>query len=147
MNAPHRSHPGLLHNMSMRPNTEVSWSTGAVEGPFVVFALGKEARAALRSRVRTGRGRATLRAELDASWQACELRGAALLCDAISSESKWFAAEDSALVTNVLGRARWGLLLPEMPVELGSAFVARALWTDDPRLVTLARRSGARRKS
>jgi hypothetical protein len=42
----------------------------------------------------------------------------------------------------VLGRARSSLLLPEMPLEFGNPFICRRLWSDDPRLVALARQTG-----
>ena len=53
-----------------------------------------------------------------------------------------FAATDRALIINVLARARSCLLLPDVPLELGNAFIARTLWSDDPRLVALARQTG-----
>jgi hypothetical protein len=148
---------GVLHNMSGRPRTPVRWSTGGVEPALVLFALGTEPRAELRSRTRAGRGAAALRAELEAAWQGFGLHGAALLYEALSeipeqldpkvsraaAPAQRFAATDRALIINVLARARSCLLLPDVPLELGNAFIARTLWSDDPRLVALARQTGA----
>lgn len=147
----------VLHNMSMPPRTQVRWATGGIGGPLVAFELASEARAALRRRARSGRGAAALRAELDAAWQDFGLRGAALLYAAIpelpapveaeltraAAPAERLAAIDPVLVANVLARARSGLLLPGVPLELGSDFLARTLWSDDPRLVALARKTGA----
>ena len=148
----------LLHNMSMRPHTAVRWTTGGTEVALVCFALDSEARASIRERARSARAARALRAELDAYWQGLGLRGAALVYEAISeipaqlelgtpraaAPPARLLATDASLATNVLGRARSCLLLPEVPLELGGAFVARTLWSDDPRLVDLARRTGAK---
>jgi hypothetical protein len=142
--------------MSGRPRTPARWATGGIEATLVLFALGTESRAELRSRTRVGPGGAALRADLDAAWQSFGLHGAALLYEAISeipetidpqvsrarAPAQRFAATDRALVLNVLARARSGLLLPDVPLELGNAFIARTLWSDDPRLVALARQTG-----
>jgi hypothetical protein len=142
--------------MSMRPRTEARFETGAVEGVLVRFGLDAKARRALRERARSKGGVTTLVAELDAAWQAVDLRGAALVYQGIlqlppaptpdaprvTSATRRLAATDAALVTNVLARARSCLLLPDMPLELDDGFLSRTLWSDDPRLVALALRSG-----
>ncbi len=51
-------------------------------------------------------------------------------------------AIDLTLVINVLGRARTQLLLANAPLVLSSQYMGRAIFSDDPRLVTLARLTG-----
>jgi hypothetical protein len=146
----------VLANMSLKPRTEARFETGAVAGVLVRFALDAKARRALRERTRSRRDAPSLRAELEAAWQAAGLRGAALVYQGVpqlpvqlelgapraTAPTRRLAATDGALVTNVVGRTRGFLLLPGMPLELGDAFLSRTIWSDDPRLVALAQRSG-----
>jgi hypothetical protein len=55
---------------------------------------------------------------------------------------KVLRALDLLLVFNVLGRARAHVLLPNTPVSLEDEFLTQSLYSDDPRLVALARATG-----
>jgi hypothetical protein len=136
--------------------TEAHLETGAVEGVLVRFELDAKARRALLARARPGRGATKLRAELDALWKDFGLCGAALLFQGIlrlppqleigglraAAPTRRLAATSRLLAANVLGRTRGHLLLPGMPLDLRDGFLSRAVWSDDPRLVGAALRSG-----
>ena len=91
--------------------------------------------------------------EAERIWARAGLRGAVLLVgwdEALRRPARAglrpprvLAATDLGLVLNVLGRAGTGLLLARAPLELHPARLGRALTTDDPRLVALARATGA----
>jgi hypothetical protein len=93
---------------------------------------------------------------LDSIWNGYELTGAILvytwkdttreviLANARLTNAKpvYLRAFDPLLVLSVLARSRENLLQPNAPVSFDSAYVDRALMSDDPRLVKLVQMSG-----
>jgi hypothetical protein len=102
------------------------------------------------------KAQAKLTATLDAVWKDYELIGAMLIYgwkdttrDVILSNARltnskpvFLRAFDPLLVLNVLARSRDNLLQPSAPTSFDSAYVDRALISDDPRLVKLVQISG-----
>lgn len=109
-----------------------------------------------------------LETQLDDAWQEYDLHGAVLLypwrkeilqimagnvaaVDDEESESYeddkpsppiFWRALDLRLVFNVLARTRSNILLSRAPLGLERQYLGRSLFTDDPRLITLARATG-----
>jgi hypothetical protein len=146
--------PALLHNMSVPPKKRSRWESGGIEGALVRFALTPRRLAALSRSDRHPR----IEADLERVWHGYGLRGAALVYDSLPHQESnsllesraalhppvRISATDQKLVLNVLGRACGGLLLASMPLQLERDWLERELWTDDPRVVALARESGAK---
>lgn len=62
---------------------------------------------------------------------------------ASNASAVYFRALDLALTLNVLGRSRSQVLIAHAPIVYDSRMLVRSLITEDPRLVALARASGA----
>ena len=102
----------------------------------------------------------TLREALDTSWRAYGLRGAVLVynwrddlregvaarLNAIKQPPIYLQVTEPLLVLNVLARARTSLLLAHAPLALEHPYLSRALASDDPRLLALARNMGCTRE-
>lgn len=94
-----------------------------------------------------------VKTELDDEWDTYHLRGAVLVYAwredirqavnarlmAIKASGTYVRSLDPLLVLNVLARARTTLLLANAPLALERSFLNRAILSDDPRLVKLAR--------
>lgn len=144
--------PALLHNSGAPSSTTARWDTGGIGRTLVRFSLGAS-RVAHLARAPLDRSRGTA---LDAAWRGYRLRGAALIYEGLPAQDppalensratlhlpQKLSALDDALVLNVLGRACAGLLLSVAPLDLSRPWLARELWSDDERLVALARASG-----
>ena len=146
--------PGLLHNMSSRPRTEVTLRVEPIDarlGSFSLDGMGRQL-----SRIVQGRTRATQRdrlatfvcrnddvaglaERLDRAWALLALRGAVLLYPSVSGVHADGATHcrDPFLVLNVLARARGNLLLSDAPLVLERRALDRRVVTDDPRLTSL----------
>ncbi|MBI5670830.1 MAG: hypothetical protein HZC41_22795 [Chloroflexi bacterium] len=108
-----------------------------------------------------------LESVLDRAWQTYELHGAVLLYpwrtdlpqvmvgqmvqgdeddedyeDEKPPAPTFLRSLDLRLVLNVLARTRANILLSRAPLGLEKQYLAQSLFTDDPRLVTLARATG-----
>ena len=94
-----------------------------------------------------------LKTELDDDWETYHLHGAILVyawredirqavsarLTAVKAPGTYVRSLDPLLVLNVLARARTTLLLANAPLALERPFLSRAILSDDPRLVRLAR--------
>jgi hypothetical protein len=147
--------PGLLHNMSSRPRTEVMLRVDPIDARLGSFSLDDMGRKL--SRIVQGRTRATQRdtlaafvcrsdvaglaERLDQAWARLALRGAVLLYASVSGlhSRGATACRDPLLVLNVLARARGDLLLPDAPLVLQRRALDRRVLTDDPRLTSHVR--------
>ena len=122
----------LLHNMSARPRTPVTYLVPVLRRPWVSFSW-------------TGR-RPTLEARqlatLDDHWSGTGLRGAVIvhpMSAFLAERVRPHACTDRDLTLNVLLRTRGDLLLAAMPLLDDPAVLAgRGVATDDPRLIALA---------
>ena len=154
----------MLHNMSVRPTTQVDWTILPAGEAIVLFdlaGLGTElaewphGQAVLEIlKGSPGRGSTASKAQqelasdLDEAWHECALHGAihvypfpAAGVAARAAGLPILRATHPALVANVLARTRSQLLLPSMPLALEAPFLTRELASDDPRLVELAART------
>jgi hypothetical protein len=145
--------PGLLHNMSSRPRTEVQLRVEPIDsklGTFCLDDLGSELNRIVQGRTRATRPDtlaafvcradvARLSAQLDHAWALLALRGAVLLYTSAPAASSRATtrSRDPLLVLNVLARARGNLLLPDAPLVLQPRALDRRVATDDPRLTSL----------
>lgn len=82
---------------------------------------------------------------LDAAWQAEGLGGCALLAMEALPLDAWpglrvVRAFDPVITLNVLGRSRGGMLIASAPLVLDLDHLDRAVFSEDPRLVSLAAR-------
>ena len=141
----------LLHNMSIRPRTIVTWRVEPTGPNVVVFDLDNTG-----TTWRQVCQRPELQEQLELDWICYGLRGAILVyhvpaagvsTPAAGPEAPQppavLKATDVSLIVNVLGRATSQVLIVEAPLTLNGHFLERRLATDDPRLVRLARRGGA----
>lgn len=123
---------GLLHNMSARPRTPVTYLVPALRRPWVSFSWRG------RRPVLDARRLATL----DEHWAGTGLRGAVIvhpMSEYLAERVRPHACTDRELTLNVLLRTRGDLLLAAMPlVDDPAALTKRIVATDDPRLVALA---------
>ena len=133
--------------MNGPPLARLEWevpSTGGAAVGFAVAHLGPAERARVYGlAAATPAALTRLTRALDAAWARHALVGAALLHRVREDVGPdrypgWRWTRDLSVVLNVLGRARSGLLLPAVPLDLDPARLDAVLWTDDPRLVTLA---------
>jgi hypothetical protein len=148
--------PGLLHNMSSRPRTQVQVHVEPIDtrlGSFSLDDLGRQLSRIVQGRTRaTQRDRlatfvcrndvvASLAERLDHAWALLALRGAVLLYPGASgvSTDRVTRCRDPFLVLNVLARARGNLLLPDAPLVLEPRALDRSVLTDDPRLTSPVR--------
>lgn len=144
--------PGLLHNMSSRPRTQVQVHVEPIDtrlGSFSLDDLGRQLSRIVRGRTRTTQRDklatfvcrhdvAGLAERLDQAWALLALRGAVLLYPGASgvSADRVTRCRDPFLVLNVLARARGNLLLPDAPLVLEPRALDRRVLTDDPRLTS-----------
>lgn len=135
--------PGLLHNMSARPRTEVAFEVPPVDARGV-------ARFRLPASVTIDAATAEHpEAMLDGAWAGYGLRGAALVFPWHARHAVVYeravSATNRVLILNVLARARTAVLLGGAPALLDPEYLGRDLASDDPRLVALVEATGARR--
>ncbi|MEW6282092.1 MAG: hypothetical protein AB1758_26035 [Candidatus Eremiobacterota bacterium] len=121
-----------LHNMCARPNTTVEAVFLPLRKAQVSFCWTDAASAFL----------APPEQGLEEFWATLGLRGAVFL---YPGKPQVRRATHPALILNVLGRTRCGLLLPHTPLSLEEGFLRRTLTTDDPRLVEIVLNTGTRR--
>ena len=143
MSAEASSLPGLLHNMSARPRTEVKFEVRPVDpGGVARFRLPDGVNLTEATTEGTD-------AALDAAWIGYGLTGAALVFPWSARHAviydHAFTATDRTLVLNVLARARATVLLGAAPAVLDSEYLRRDLASDDPRLVALVEATGGTR--
>jgi hypothetical protein len=135
--------PGLLHNMSARPRSEVAFEIRPVDTAGVArFRLPESVTIAAATAEHP-------EPELDAAWAAYGLTGAALVFPWSARHpvvyERALSATDRVLVLNVLARARAAVLLGGAPAVLDPEYLGRDLACDDPRLVALVEATGAQR--
>jgi hypothetical protein len=144
--------PGLLHNMSGRPRTNVVIRVDPIDtrlasfslddmGPALSRIIRRRTRATQRQTLATfvcANGAASLTERLNHAWALLALRGAVLLYVGVSGPHSVAATpcRDPLLVLNVLARARGDLLLPDAPLVLQPRALDRRVVTDDPRLTS-----------
>ena len=141
--APAGSGPVLLHNMSARPRTEVTFEIRPVDpGGVARFRLPDSTTIAAATAEHP-------EAALDAAWAGYGLNGAALVFPWHARHAAVYdravTATDRVLVLNVLARARAAVLLGKAPAVLDPEYLGRDLASDDPRLVALVEATGARK--
>lgn len=123
----------LLHNMSARPRTSVSYRVPRLRSDWVSFTWG-DPLPELNRRVI---------ARLDRRWVETGLRGGVIvhgMTGDLRKRTKPTPCTDLDLLLNVLLRTRGSLLLAAMPlIDDPSALVGGGIATDDPRLVALVR--------
>lgn len=125
----------LLHNMSARPRTPVTYKVPAMRRDWVSFTW---------QQPHPPFDTPTFD-RLDDAWRATGLRGAVIihrLTVDLSRRVRLTRCSEADLVLNVLLRARGSLLLADMPlIDEPSALDGDGLTTDDPRMVELVRGS------
>lgn len=131
---------GLLHNMSTRPSTPVTWRLRPLGDSVAWFEVGALPRVRLDD--------PALAPGLETSWAGYALRGAvdlfpwsATLLREDHGYREALRSVDRSLVLNVLGRARSQLLLATTPLALEPGLLDQRLATDDERIVRLVRAS------
>lgn len=133
----------LLHNMGCRREHRVSWEIASLARPIVGFrrvAMGRRDRS-----LPAADERARLSGLLEERWGGYGLNGALFVYPISgrfgpgSVEGPDFWAADPLLILNVLGRSHGNLLLPAAPMYWDPSRLSRALASNDPRLVALAR--------
>lgn len=137
--------------MSMRPRTSVRCDVAPRSDTLVRFAIESACTGSHPAWLSPSR---KAKQRLREAWETLGLRGAALVFDWVTPEPpsdygpvrpKLLDATDEAFVVNVLARTRSCLLLGDAPLTLETPFLSRALVTDDPRLIEMARKTGVRR--
>ncbi|MAE96854.1 MAG: hypothetical protein CL910_19570 [Deltaproteobacteria bacterium] len=145
-------HPSLLNNMSVAPRSPVRCSIKVSSGTIVRFAI-EATEGPNRLWLRPSRARQEC---LRGAWDRFGLVGAALIFawspprqheEGSGRGTRILEATNPELVVNVLGRTRSSLLLGNAPLALERSYLRRELASDDPRLVALARSTGARKWS
>ena len=128
----------LLHNMSTRPSTPVTWRLRPLSASVAWFEIGVLPQVHLDD--------PALAMDLETSWEGYALRGAVDLfpwSDTLLREDHGYRealrSSDPSLVLNVLGRARSQLLLATTPLALEPGLLNQRLATDDERIVGLVR--------
>ena len=134
--------PGLLHNMSARPRTEVAFEIRPVDpGGVARFRLPESVTIAAATAENP-------EAALDVAWAGYGLAGAVLVFPWHARHAvvyqRALTATDRVLVLNVLARARAAVLLGGAPAVLDPEYLGRDLASDDPRLVALVEATGVR---
>jgi len=138
----------------------VTWRSGVVGEEIVIFAAPIARRREYDLFVNELGGHRALLRRLEATWDEWAFVGAALVYragarkervgpppdDRGGAAQRRFVTSDPELVANVLCRVRSRLLLPDFPIRLEWFSLVRSCWSDDPRLVELARRAGAQQE-
>ena len=123
----------LLHNMSARPRTQVSYIVPAVRKDWVSFTW-RRPHPPLDTETRD---------RLDRGWSTTGIRGAVIihrLNSDLARRVRMTRCSEPDLVLNVLLRARGSLLLAGMPLIVDTSPLDKNGYaTDDPRMVALVR--------